>query len=228
MTADTVFKFYRVYKLYYQGTYDFKKYRGNLKMPPLIQQPERRFYYRIAQKLTDPQVHALYSTGFFFNPRAYVTDLATPAAFTAAVSFASRAENGRTLMEADLYELRKRLQDVDLDAWLYGEFIGHERATIPGCLQDVISGTLPLDVACAILLIPQPARAFHWTTFWQPTTFGAHVWVERLRLLDRLLMLQRPGWRSTNYDLAKDFWATMGQAPLSPIQRTKPVTLFDE
>src|SRR5690606_30231432 len=115
MTAEQVFKYYRIYKLYYQGKFDIKKYGGHIRTPPLIQQPDRRFYWRIAQKLDDAQIHALFTTGFFYNPSAYVADLATQQAFSAAIQFASRAENGRPLLEADLYALQKRLRAVDLD-----------------------------------------------------------------------------------------------------------------
>jgi hypothetical protein len=230
MNAETVFRYCRTYKLYYQGTFDFKKFGGKLPMPPLIQQPERKFYYRIAQKLNDAQIHALFTRSYFFNPRAYVTDLSTPDAFTHAVAFASRAENGRTLLEHDLYALRKRLQDVNVDEWLYGELIDGQRSSTPACLQEVISGELPLDLACLVLLIPQPELSYDWaaTRSTRPIdmAFGPAGLLTRLRKLDTLLWLHRTGWRTMTHPLAKEFWASLNVPSLAPIIHTKESVLF--
>jgi hypothetical protein len=232
MTAETAFKFYRAYKLFYQGAYDFKKYGGNIKVAPLIKQADRRFYYRISQKLNDAQVHALYTAGFFFQPRAYVSQLVTEDALRAAVVFASRAENGRPLLEADLYTLAKHLRTEDLDGWLYGEQDTHgERSTMPGSLQAVINGELPLDVACLVLLIPQPALGYEWTKYWQSRPdagfgLGPSVWIDRLLKLDQLLRLQRPGWRMLTHDLARQFWTELHVKSLVPVSQTPATSLF--
>jgi hypothetical protein len=206
MSPETVFKLYRAYKAYYNGGYDFARYKGNIRTPPLIQQPDRRFYYRIAQKLQDTQIHALFTQGFFFNPRAWIADFATPDALSKGLAFASRGENGQTLFEHDLYDLSKYLQTVDLDAWLYGEILGSSRAAMPECMQDVISGRFSPDLACAVLLIPQPHLDYQWTKFWFKTDFGASSWVERLRKLDTMLYTHRTGWRFMTHTVVKPFW----------------------
>lgn len=222
MNAETCYKFARAYKLYYQGTYDFKKYGGNVRVRPLIEQPDRRFYWRIAQKLNAAEIHALFTVGHFFKPNAYIAELASPESFTRAVAFASRAQNGQPLLEADLYELRKYLQTVDLDAWLYGEDLGGRRSAIPECLQMVISGALALDVACLLLLIPQPQLQYHWLDAHPATpvstafgSLGSAAWIDRLKKLDQLLRLQRPGWRMMTQEVAKNFWTSLGVETLA-------------
>ena len=212
MTADTAFKLCRAYKLFFDGKYNFARYKGGLKMPPLIQQRDRQCYYRIAQKLTDPQIYALFTVAYFFKPKAYVMDLVTPEAFSAGVAFASRAENGATLLEHDLYALTKTLAHTDLDAWLYGERIEGTRAAIPECMQMVINGEMPLDSAALVLLIPQPNLEYNWTQEFaatETTGLGLGPWLTRLKKVDQLIRLQRPGWRILSHQLAKEFWVTM-------------------
>src|SRR3954471_22535611 len=98
MTAEQVFKYYRSYKLYYAGRYDFQKYHGGLKMPLLIKQQDRSFYYKVAQKLPDHQIHSLFAQGFFFNPRAHISEFVSPDRQSESLKFASRAENGPELL----------------------------------------------------------------------------------------------------------------------------------
>lgn len=233
MTAETVFKFARVYKMYYQGRYDFKLYKGGMKMPPLIKQPDRRYYHRFAQKLNDDQIHALFTLGFFFNPRAHVSDFASPDAEKAAVVFASRSENGRTLLEHDLYALSQRLKTVDIDAWLYGEVLSphNTRALMPPVLQEVINGELALDTACLILLIPQPSLSYHWPAAMEPRDkacmgLGPSEWIARLKLLDQLLLRQRPGWRNLTWGLASEFWSNLPVTSLAPHAVVAESSLF--
>jgi hypothetical protein len=209
VTAENVYKFYHAYKFFYDGRYDITKYHGALKLKPLIQQRDRQYYHRIAHKLQDAQIHALFSVGFFFNPKAHSSDFVTPDAQRAALAFAGRAENGPVMLRADLYHLGNRLRDEDdLMNWLYAL-----DASMPGCLGDVISGTLPLDLACALLLIPQPTLGLQWTAYWseQPDLgLGPHPWIARLKKLDQLLRMQRPGWRMLAHELATEFWTALG------------------
>jgi hypothetical protein len=228
MTPELTFKFYRTYKFYYQGKFDLKKYPGGLPCPPLIQQADRRFFHRISQKLNDSQVHALYTTQFFFHPNAYVADMVTPDAFREAVAFAARAENGKTLLEHELYELGKQLRLVKLDDWLYGEHIDGQRTAIPECLQMVISKELPLDLACILLLVPFAPLGYHWWNFYkEQVTFGMGpmVWIDRLVKADKLIMAQRPGWRVLQWELSETFWPTMETTSLVPVENTKKLTL---
>lgn len=229
MTPEAVFKAYRAYRLYYNDKFDFQKYRGKIKTPPLLQQPDRRFFYRISQKLQDRQIHALFVFGFFYKPAAYIADLATPDAFSKALLHASRAENGRTLLEHDLYDLRRRVPKPALDAWLYGELLDNgERAMMPGCLQDLMNGELAPDLACLLLLIPQPQWGFQWTQFFPTSDFGAQPWVERLKKLDQLIRMHRPGWRILSHELAKTFWTqyASNETSLAPYATTTEATLF--
>ncbi len=263
MTAEHVFKFYRAYKFFYAGkSHELEKY-ASIKCPALIEQRDRSFYYRISQRLNDPTIHALFTCGFFYNPRAHVSALATPDAMSAAMVFAGRSENGNTLIAHDLYELHKKFTDkctgcggtgrtdnhvtgevecgdcdgggrtlLDIDAWLYGERDGNSRALLPECIQQVISGELPLDLACLLLLIPQPARHYDWLNDMEIESpddmgLGARPWMERLIKADQLLRLQRPTWRLDSRHFASEFWETLGLASLAPA-RTTPTenTLF--
>lgn len=235
MTAEQVFKYYRVYRLYFSGNYDITKFKGNLKnIGPLIQQPERRFYYRLAQKLTDAQIHSLFTYQFFCNPRAYITNIATQEAMQKAIAHASRAENGRPLLEADLYELRKHLKDENVDEWLYGEVLGSQRAHVPGCLQDLAAGRLALDVACMLLLIPQPDLHYHWTEHRKKMpvnlAFGPLAVTERLQKVDKLFWMHRTGWRTLSHELAKTFWLELceqnGLTTLAPMKVESEAGLF--
>jgi hypothetical protein len=231
MTPESVFSLYRAYKFYYSGKHlDFDRYI-NIRIPPLIQQRERQFYYRIAQRLNDTTVHALFTVGFFFAPKAHVTALATPDAFSAALSFAGRTENGDTLLQHDLYELKKRLTDntagsnyfgVDLAAWLYGE----PGELIPTCVQDIINGDLPLDVACMLLLVPQPSMSYNWPVAMaahpDDAGLGASPWIDRLKKVDQLLRLHRPLWRQTAHRLSKEFWHSLASPSLAPPTTPQP------
>jgi hypothetical protein len=229
MTAESVFQFYRAYKLFFQGKYDFKKYRGNIRTAPLIQQPERRYYYRIAQKLNDAQIHALMLLSFFKKPNAFVTDLATTEAFQQAVAFASRAENGRPLFEAELYRLVKYLE-----TWTstHGSTANHgqsARESVPECQQMVIAGELNVDLACMLLLIPRPEKDYNWAT-WKDTQpacgFGPLSFVNQLRRVDQLIVAHRPGWRMLSYDLSKNFWGPFPHDSLAPRVLQHEATLF--
>lgn len=230
MTAEQVFKWSRVYRLYYAGKYDFKKYKGGMKMPPLIKQPDRVYYYKIAGRLTDAQIHALFLVGFFFAPTAHISALASPKAIEAGVEFASRGENGRVIMEHTLYDLSKQLATTDLDQWLYGEWVDDERASMPECMQDIMSGKLPLDVAACLLLIPQSQFGYNWTEHFKPVEdmgLGIGPWIQRLRRLDYLLPAQRPGWRMLAHELSTAFWTAMArQSSLRPVERQTPAGLF--
>lgn len=229
MTAETVFKFSRAYRLFYQGKYDFKKYKGAMKMPALISQPDRVYYHKLAGKLTDAQIHAMFLVGFFFNPVAHVSTLMTPQALTSALAFASRAENGRVILEHDLYALSKVLADKDIDTWLYGDYVGSYRTAIPECAQMTLSGELPLDLAAMLLLIPQPELDYHWAqtmTTQDEIGLGMSPWIQRLKCLDQLLVVQRPGWRMLAYDLAKQFWQSMKYPTLGPKSSGNSAALF--
>lgn len=233
MNAEQVSRFYRAYKAFY-GTsgYDIFKYHGRIRTPPLIEQPERRFYYRIAQKLSDSQIHALFALGFFFQPKAYVAELATEDAFRAAVAFASRGENGRPLLERDIYAWIQHMRTVDVDAWLYGQrMTGMTRSIMPDCLQEVIQGHLAVDIACLLLLIPQPQYQFNWCEYWahRPegiTGLGAAPWIDRLKKLDRIIRAMRPGWRMMSHELAKHAWASLPIQSLAPTAVPQEDTLF--
>jgi len=230
MTAENVFRFYRAYKFYYQGKYDMRKY-GAMRTPPLINQHDRRFYYRISQKLDDAQIHGLFTTQFFFNPHAYVADMVTPDAFSEAMSFAGRAENGRTLLDHDLYELGKRLRSIDLDEWLYGEWVGDQRASSPECLQEVIGKSIPLDVASIVLLIPRKAVGYDWVTYHESRPslgLGPGPWIARLKCADQLIRLQRQGWRMLAWELSEQFWQSVPAAyNMAPAYLDKlPAQLF--
>jgi hypothetical protein len=232
MTAEQIFKFARVYKLYYAGKYDFKKYKGNMKMPPLIKQPDRVYYHKLANKLTDAQVHALFLVGYFFNPNAHISNLVTPKGLSAAVEFATRGEKGREGLELGLYELSKTLADKNIDEWLYGEWIDGQRASMPECIQMTINGELPLDLAALLLLIPQPELHYNWTEHFKQTEeigLGIGPWIQRLKKMDQLLVPQRPGWRMMAFYLAKTFWVAMAghnTGTLAPISGKTGVELF--
>lgn len=227
MTAEQVFHLYRAYKFYYAGKIRFEHGRAVISHPPLIKQRDRQFYYRIAQKMGDAQIHALFIAGFFYRPHAYVSDFMTPEANRAALIFAGRQENGRVLMEHDLYELHKRLPDIDLQEWLYGIVDGKQTA-MPGCIQDVIAGELPADLAAMLLLIPQRHLSYDWPAYWAAlpdTGLGCHSWIDRLKTLDQLLRVHRTSWRSMTHELAEKFWNDLGQ-PLTPIKPHIAATLF--
>lgn len=227
MTASHVFKFYRAYKFFFGGKhFDITRYE-NIPCPPLIEQRDRSFYYRISQRVNDATVHALFTIGFFFNPRAHVSTLATPENFSAALAFAGRAENGTTQLTHDLYELAKRFNTYEsIDVWLYGEKDNGHRALIPPCIQEVISGELPLDLACLLLLIPQPDLSYHWLNSIELDSddmgLGVIPWSDRLQKVDQLLRVHRPMWRLHSQQIAKAFWHSFALSSLAPSTLPRP------
>lgn len=228
MNAETVYKFYHGYKLFYQGRYDFRKYNWSLpNLPPLSKQPDRHFYSRIAQRLSDAEVHALFTVGFFFKVDAYIADLATPDGYSAAMEFVASAQNGRKQLEADLYALSKVLEHRDLDTWLYGDVVDGKRTMVPECLQMVVDRELPLDVAALLLLIPQPSLSYDWFMEMQSRpvsmAFGPISTPHKLQRADRLINFSRPGWRLLSQQVAAEFWKSTGVTSLAPIAvETKP------
>ena len=228
MTAENVFKWSRVYRLYYAGKYDFWKYKGGMKMPPLIKQPDRAYYYKIAGRLSDAEIHAMFLVGYFFAPHAHISAMATSKAISAGMEFASLGENGQTLLEDNLYALSKTLVDKDLDAWLYGEWIGSVRASMPECMQMVLKGELPLDLAACLLLIPQSEYGYNWPEHFkqiEDSGLGIAPWITRLKRMDMLLVTQRPGWRLLAYELSQGFWKSLGKQ-MSPSVRQSANTLY--
>lgn len=231
MTAERVFKLYRAYKFFYDGKFDFAKYRGNLTCPPLDQQRDRQYYHRLANKLTDTAIHAMFTYGFFFKPQAHVSEFVSPEQLTEALVLSGRAENGHPLLQADIYTIHKRLPADKLDDWLYGA-IGKTglRDWMPGCLSDVIGKRMPLDLACMVLLIPQEDRHYDWTTYWEhhpaaTMPLGPFPWIDRLKKLDQLFNVQRPAWRHTSHHFAKTFWSAY-TGSLAPQVLQQEVSLF--
>lgn len=226
MTAERVFKLYRAYKFFYASKYTEHNALGryeNITCPPLIQQRDRQFYWRISQKLNDATVHALFTVGFFFQPTAHVSTLTTPDAFSAALSFAGRAENGETLLQHDLYDLGRPYQepgddkDALLQTWLYS-------GTTPECIRQLITGDLPIDIACILLLVPQPDLHFDWAKTMDARDdmgLGASVWLDRLKKVNQLLEDQRPDWRGTAARLSTEFWHSL-DADIMPLKRRRP------
>jgi len=215
MTAEQAYKFYHGYKLMFAGRYDPRKYKWNLpNLPVLSRQPDRHFYSRLAHKLNDAEIHALYTVGFFHKVNAYIADLMTPDLTTAAMDFVARGEKGRVQLETDLYELSKTLEDKDIDAWLYGDIVDGKRTLVPECLQMVVDRELDLDVAALVLLIPQPRLGFNWSAEMQTRddvqSFGPVSLPRKLETADRLINYNRPGWRCISQSVAADFWRTLG------------------
>jgi hypothetical protein len=218
MTAEQAFKLFRSYKLFFNGEYDnFIKYGPTGRVPPLIKQLDRSFYYKIANKLGDAQIHALYAQTLFFNPRAHVSECVSGDRQDRALLFAARTENGAEILKRDLYELAKQLRSENLLEWLYGE----EGTSIPPCLQQVINRELPLDVACLLFLIPQREHDYEWATYWttRPDSdfgLGAKQWIERLYKSTNYSIAgplsQRPAWRQNSHKLAKAFWGAMSDS----------------
>lgn len=232
MTADQAFKWYRAYKLFFAGTYDLARYGSNVRNAELSKQNDRSFFYRIAQRLPDNQIHALYTRGFFYNPRAHISEFGNPDAQSAALVFASRQENGTELLKKDLYELIKQLRkEDDVIQWLYGD----ENTSIPTCLQAVINGEIALDCASLLFLIPIKELDYHWVNHWttRPDSdfgLGAKQWIQRLEKVDQILympgMMQRQSWRQTTHKLARAFWTALEIPQLSPKKLDTPATLF--
>ncbi len=250
MTADDVFRYYRAYKFFYAGktATDFEKY-ARIKCPPLIDQKDRHFYYRLSQKLNDDTIHGLFISEFFYHPNAYIASLASPEALTAAMVFTSRAQNGDTLIQSDLYNLKKRLKceacfgsgrwydagigevecpecdgtGTDILTWLYGDPIAG--GSLPPVIQDLIAGDLPLDLACMLLLVSQKDLGYQWVTTLPPddSGLGTGPWVDRLKKADRLLSFVRPTWRLTAQRISKEFWHTLADE-LSTLSFAPPAT----
>jgi hypothetical protein len=232
MTAEHVFALSRAYQCYYKGTFDFQKYHGKMPCPPLIQQRDRQFYHRIANHLDDATIHALFTLAYFYKPNAYIADLVTRDIWSAANVFASRTQNGRPLFESELYDLSRRFVSVpseqegddapapaSIHTWLYAN-------GMPACIQEVIRGDLPLDLACLLLLIPRPTFDYDWPAYWfsRPDAsvgLGPQPWIERLKKADLLIWARRTGWRVLSHELARDFWACIGQPSLAPIQKNQ-------
>jgi hypothetical protein len=233
MTAENAYKLYHAVKLFYQGKYDPKKYNWSLPtLPPFDKQRDRHFFSRIAQKLNTAEIHGLYTVGFFHKVNAYVADLVTPDWMMSATRFVARGQNGRAQLESDLYDLSKKLEHVDLDAWLYGDVIDGQRTLIPGCLQMVSDGELDIDVAALVLLIPQPHLSYDWSGEMQRRpmhlSFGPISLPRKLQTADRLINYNRPGWRLLSQSVAADFWKATGIESLAPAAiETKP-SLFLE
>lgn len=121
MTAEHVFMYAKSYRMYFAGdSYDFMKYRGHIKTPPLLSQRDRQFYYRLSTKLNDEQIHATFLMTYFYKPTVYIADVCTPENMDAGIRFASRAENGVTLFAHELYDLRKSIPHEDLYEWSTG------------------------------------------------------------------------------------------------------------
>lgn len=230
VTAEDVFKYYRGYKFYCLGRCRLEDGKPIIKpAPPLITQKDRRFYHRLSQKLTDPQIHSLFLYEFFFNPDAHVSTMATPDAFRRGLLFNGRGENGRTLIENDLYELKKSLStEEDVQEFLYGIRDG-EQGIMPGCLQAVIARELPIDLACMLLMHPVPELELDWAAYWkaQPDLgLGARSWVTRLERLHVLLKASRRLWKTSQpAELAASFWHSL-DLPLTPQITPKEPSLF--
>jgi hypothetical protein len=222
MTPEQVFMYSKSYRLYFSSEgYDFMKYKGHVSTPKLITQRDRQFYYRLATKLSDAQIHAAFLQAYFFKPTAYISDVATPTAIQAGIEFASRAEHGTSVLGRDLYTLRKAIAPADLDQWLYGAFFDGFRATLPVCIEELVGRTLPVDVACLLLLIPRTESQYHWAQYWETreplgSTFGVRPWLSRLRKADQLLNWQRPTWRQYTHKLSSMFWASYQEQSLTP------------
>jgi hypothetical protein len=229
MTADQVFVLYRAYKFFYKAKAptDLETYT-EIRCPPLIDQRDRHFFYRIAQRLNDDTIHALFITSNFYNPGAYISAIATPDAFEQAMVFASRGQNGATLLRHDLYELKKRFIGEYVDGvapileyvtdWLYGI-----NAIIPPVIQDVVARDLPLDLACLLLLVSQKDLGYQWLrdTLPDDSGLGSGPWIDRLKKADRLISFIRPGWRQTAQTLSAEFWHSLG-VPITPAVRPQP------
>lgn len=247
MTSEEVFRYYRAYKFYYSGTLGQATkgigYYAAIKCPELLAQQDRQFYWRLAQRLSSNTIHALFTVGFFHNPKAHISALATPEAISAGIAFESRAQNGETLLNADLYELQKKWIEetvcqcsisllINIDRWLYGETDNGQRVQMPGCLQEVINETLPVDLACLLLLVPRPEFNYQWLKDISPDPMGlgSGPWIDRLQKLDLLLREQRPDWRVLSHKLSGEFWRSVDPGrqleTLTPMTPTHVPSLF--
>ncbi len=223
MTPNEIFRLYRGYKFFYDDAAKFtNEGKPILKHPPLESQHDRQYFHRLAHKLADNVVHALFTVGFFYNPRAHVSELTSPEALKLALVFAGRGENGPTMLSHDLYDLSRPYMEPGDDkeallrTWLYGE----RGQVIPDCLMSVINGNMALDVASLIFLIPQPTLDYNWSAHWLALPdlgLGAQPWIRRLLKTDQLLRMQRPWWRVASHTLAREFWDSMSLTSLAPV-----------
>lgn len=227
MTTEEVFMYSRAYRLYFNtSSYDFIKYQGQIKTPPLHEQRERQFYYRLSRKLNDAQIHATFLVTHFFKPSAFITDVCTPERIDEGIALVSRAENGSRAIGQTLYDLHKTLPAAGIEDWLYGAKLEQRRADFPDCLGDVISRKIPIDIACLLFLIPRPELQYHWTQYWEDretveNPFGVRPWIARLRKADQLINWQRQHWRSMSHKYSAAFWAHYPCA--APIDHFEPV-----
>jgi len=219
MTSEEVFMYSRAYRLYFSSnSYDFIKYKGQIKTPPLIQQKERQFYYRLATKLNDEEIHATFLTTHFFKPTAFITDVCSPESIQAGVAFASRAENGAQGLANHLYTVYKQFQTEDIEAWLYGAWMGNKRASMPNCIGQLITKDLSIELAVLLLMIPHSDLGYDWVKYWEhrdPTkaSFGVHPWITRLQKADQLIRLTRGDWRQLSFKYSEAFWKRFDCAP---------------
>jgi hypothetical protein len=201
-------------------TYDFMKYSGHIKTPPLISQRDRQFYHRLSTKLNDEQIHATFLVSYFYKPTAYIADVCTAENMDAGIRFASRAENGVTQFAHELYDLRKSVRPEDLYEWLYGS----EDSILPGCVQSLINKELPIDLACLLLLIPRDELDYRWARHYEETepansSFGIRPWITRLRKADQLILWRRVAWRQFSYKLSQSFWSSYQLPSLAPAEQ---------
>jgi len=231
MTPEQVYQYSTAYRLYFStDSYDFIKYRGVVKRGVFMQQRDRQFYYRLATKFNDAQIHAALMLAYFFKPKAYIADVVASENMQAGLDFSTRSENGMPLYLANLYDIRKRLTPDKLDAWLYAPLLADgTRAVLPSCLSDILNKSLPVDLACALLLIPQDAYDYHWPQYWElrePAgfTFGVRPWLARLRKFDQLLAWHHSTWRHDAHALAKRFWSSYANLSLAAAEGER--TLF--
>ena len=222
MTAEDVCMYAKSYRLYFRSeSHDFIKYHGYITTTPLIKHRDRQYYYRLANKLNDEQIHATLLLAFFFNPSGYIVDACTPEALSAGIAFAARAENGPTVFKHDLYALRKALPKTALDDWFYGAFIDGTRETMPGCIGSIIRKELPLDLAAMLLLVPHAELNYAWAAYWEHrepvgSMFGVRPWLSALRKADQLINWRRPGWRRIAHTYSRGFWGSYQQS-LGPL-----------
>lgn len=230
MTTEDAIKFGKAYKLYFStDTYDYPKYKGEVRTGALLQQRDRSLYYRLSRKLNDDQIHATLLHTHFYHPNAYIAEALTPEAMDAGVALDARAKLGSRRLWMDLVELRKRVKPAAMDAWLYAPIVDGERAALPGCIEELIAKTLPIDLACLLLLIPQHGQS--WVPYWEArepkaASFGVRPWLTRLQKADQLFYLYRPGWRTLTHDLSRTFWESYPTDKLTPAAYTATTSLF--
>ena len=221
MNSEDVFMYAKSYRMYFAtDTYDFMKYHGRIRTPPLISQRDRQFYYRLSTKLNDEQIHAALLLTYFFKPTAYIADVCSPESIDASIRFASRAENGATLFAHELYAMRKSIPPADLYEWIYG----NAESVLPVCIQSLINKDLPIDLACLLLLIPREEFGYHWSRHYEETepvgrSFGVRPWIDRLRKADQLIRWRRSEWRQFSYKLSQAFWASYQLSSLAPAEQ---------